>query len=191
MITQPESDTDEALMLRYRAGDATAFERLYARHKGPLFRYFKRQCEAMVAEELFQDVWMRLVKARATYKVEAKFTTYLYRIAHNRLVDHYRSRDRRKEVSLETEEDSGQPLDPVASAAQQPDAVAARTEQVAQFAVALAALPAEQREAFVLREESGLSLDEIAATTDVGRETTKSRLRYAVSRLRAAMKEYQ
>ena len=80
-------------MLRYRAGDAGAFEALYRRHRAPLYRYLRRQCASnAIADELFQDVWMRLIAARGRYRVEAKFTTYLYRIAHNRLVDHYRQR---------------------------------------------------------------------------------------------------
>jgi RNA polymerase sigma-70 factor, ECF subfamily len=183
-------ETDETLMQRFQDGDTGAFERLYARHRGPLFRYFKRQCETAIAEELYQDVWMRIVRAKETYVVDAKFTTYMYRIAHNLLVDHYRARARRPEVSLEAEdEDSG--FEPADSATREPDATATRQEQVAAFASALADLPEEQREAFVLREESGLGLDDIAAATDVGRETAKSRLRYAVARLRKALEEFR
>ena len=88
----PREDSDEALMLRYRNGDARAFERLYERHKGALFRYFLRQCsQRAVAEELFQDVWTSLVRSRDRYRVRAKFTTLLYRMAHNRIIDHRRS----------------------------------------------------------------------------------------------------
>ena len=83
--------SDEELMLGYRDGDAGAFDVLYARHKGGLYRYLHRQCrDAAAAEELFQDVWMNLIRARTGYTVQAKFTTYLYRLAHNRLIDHYR-----------------------------------------------------------------------------------------------------
>ena len=185
------ADTDEALMTRYSGGDLQAFEQLYARHKGPLFRYFKRQCDANLVKELYQDVWMLLVKARENYQVEAKFTTYLYRIAHNRLVDHYRSRGRQKETVMIGSSDDEEAFEPAASPQQQPDEVAHRGEQIAQFAVALEALPYDQREAFVLREEGRLTLEGIAATTNVGKETAKSRLRYAVSRLRAAMEEYR
>src|ERR1043165_4566844 len=85
---------DEALMERYRDGDAAAFDLLYARHKGGLFRYILRQCgNRDAALELFQEVWMNLVKARLSYTVQAKFSTYLYRLAHNRVVDFYRSRE--------------------------------------------------------------------------------------------------
>src|SRR5688572_6213021 len=83
--------SDEELMLSYRDGDAGAFDVLYSRHKGGMYRYLLRQCrEAAVAEELFQDVWMNLIRARAGYTVQAKFTAWLYRLAHNRLIDHYR-----------------------------------------------------------------------------------------------------
>src|SRR5688500_4575084 len=95
----------EELMLLYRDGDAGAFDVLYARHKGGVYRYLLRQCrEAAAAEELFQDVWMNLVRARAGYTVQAKFTTYLYRLAHNRLIDHYRKTSPAVVVSLEEEE---------------------------------------------------------------------------------------
>jgi len=79
-------------MLAYAAGDAAAFETLYARHKGGLYRYVLRQCaNAGIAEELFQDVWMNVLRARASYVPSAKFTTWLYRIAHNRVIDHWRT----------------------------------------------------------------------------------------------------
>ena len=88
----PPEESDEALMLHYRDGDVRAFEALYERHKGPLFRYFLRQSvQHAVAEELFQEVWTNLIKSRHRYQVRAKFTTLLYRIAQNRLIDYRRS----------------------------------------------------------------------------------------------------
>lgn len=87
-----EDDADETLMLRYRDGEVAAFAPLYARHKGALYRYLLRQCgQPALAEELFQDVWLKLIAARAGYTVQARFATYLYRLAHNRLIDHYRA----------------------------------------------------------------------------------------------------
>ena len=75
------------------AGDPDAFDDLYRRHKGPLYRYMLRQCgDRAAAEELFQDVWLNVIRARATYTVMSRFVTYLYRFAHNRLIDHYRRR---------------------------------------------------------------------------------------------------
>lgn len=182
--------SDEALMLRYRDGDAGAFDALYARHKGGIYRYLLRQCRiAALADELFQDVWMNLIRARAGYTVQAKFATYLYRIAHNRLMDHFRRNDA---ASLSLDDESGAPVeDPVAPRSAEPDASAAGREQAAQLLALLDALPPEQREAFVLQQEGGLSIEEIATTTGVTRETAKSRLRYALAKLRQGMQAWR
>jgi RNA polymerase sigma-70 factor (ECF subfamily) len=76
--------SDEDLMLAYAAGDAAAFDAIYARHKGGVYRYLLRQCrDAGIAEQLFQDVWMNLIRVR-TRQPSAKFTTWLYTLAHNR-----------------------------------------------------------------------------------------------------------
>jgi RNA polymerase sigma-70 factor, ECF subfamily len=182
--------SDEALMLRYRDGDAGAFDALYARHRGGVYRYLLRQCRnAALADELFQDVWMNLIRARAGYTVQAKFATYLYRIAHNRLMDHFRRNDA---ASLSLDDESGAPVeDPVAPRSAEPDASAAGREQAAQLLALLDALPPEQREAFVLQQEGGLSIEEIATTTGVTRETAKSRLRYALVKLRQGMQAWR
>lgn len=173
-------------MLRYRDGDARAFERLYTRHKGPLYRYFLRLARpAAVAEELFQDVWTNLIRARANYEVRAKFTTWLYRLAHNRLVDHYR-RSAAGIPLVDVDDDSDEPVaEQVADDEwREPDNEFERRRQAQQLAELLLTLPEVQREAFLLRAESGLSLDEIAAITGVNAETAKSRLRYAMAKLR-------
>ena len=103
--------SDEELMLGYRDGDAAAFDVLYARHKGGVYRYLHRQCrDAAAAEELFQDVWMNLIRARAGYTVQAKFTTYLYRLAHNRLIDHYRKHSQAAVSSFEDMDESAEDL---------------------------------------------------------------------------------
>src|SRR5262245_13104032 len=87
--------SDETLMLRYRDGDATAFEILYARHKAPLYRFMLRGCrDRAVCEELFQEVWIGLIEARVRYEVQAKFRTWLYQMARNRVIDHLRRRGR-------------------------------------------------------------------------------------------------
>jgi RNA polymerase sigma-70 factor (ECF subfamily) len=176
---------DEDLMLAYRAGDAAAFDALYARHRGGVFRYLRRQAgNAAVAEELFQDVWMRLIDARARYEPQAKFTTWLYTIAHNRLMDHFRSGKRAALVSYDDEDDP--PPEPVADTPR-PDETLARKQDAARLLAAIDALPAAQREAFVLQQEGSLSVEEIAAATGVNRETAKSRLRYAMAKLRAQL----
>ncbi|MCX7891884.1 MAG: RNA polymerase sigma factor [Burkholderiales bacterium] len=180
---------DEALMLAYRDGDARAFERLYARHKGPVFRYLRRQCGgAAAAEELFQDVWLRVVSARASYAPSAKFTTWLYTIAHNRLMDHYRSLGRRPpHASLD---DAAAPVpDPAADPAEGPERALDRKRAAARIVAAVEALPDAQREAFLLQQEGGLSVEEIAAATGVPFETAKSRLRYALAKLRAELED--
>ncbi len=178
------SSDDEALMLRYRGGDAEAFDLLYARHKGPLYRYLLRQCAtAEIAQELFQDVWLGLIKARQNYSVQAKFTTYLYRLAHNHLVDHYRRQSRRPSESHHGQDDD--PWDQLeADCGTEPPNQVHCQQLAIQLMDAIRSLPETQREAFVLKEEAGLSLQDIAQTTGVSIETTKSRLRYAVTKLR-------
>jgi RNA polymerase sigma-70 factor, ECF subfamily len=181
-------EPDEALMLRYRDGDVAAFAVLYERHKDSLYRYFLRQTRpTAVAEELFQDVWMNVIRARASYEVRAKFSTWLYRLAHNRLVDHYRRTS--TGVPLVHDDDPDDPiLEQVADAAlHEPDNELERRRLARRLLQALEALPDAQREIFLLREESGMSLEEIAAVLDIKLEAAKSRLRYALAKLRRAL----
>lgn len=180
--------TDEALMLGYRDGDAAAFDVLYSRHKGGIYRYLLRQCRnAALADEMFQDVWMNLIRARAGYSVQAKFSTYLYRIAHNRLMDHFR----RDDAGVSLDDGSVSIEEPSAPRSVEPEASAVSRQQAAQLLALLEALPDEQREAFVLQQEGGLSIEEIAVATGVNRETAKSRLRYALAKLRQGMQAWQ
>jgi RNA polymerase sigma-70 factor (ECF subfamily) len=183
-----DARSDEVLMLGYRDGDAGAFDLLYARHKGPLYRYLLRQCRiAAVAEELFQDVWMNLIRARDRYEPRAKFTTYLFSVAHNRLIDYYRRQAAGVPVSYD--DDPDEPLlDRVAASVQvEPDTRADLRAQAQRLLALIAELPEAQREALLLREEGGLSVEEIAQATGVNVETAKSRLRYAVAKLRRGM----
>ena len=174
-----EAAADEELMLAYRAGDAAAFETLYRRHRAPLYRFVLRSVKnRALGEELFQEIWMRVIEARARYAPQAKFTTWLYTIAHNYLVDHWRKRGLSL-VALEGDEHQGGAPDPI-------DHAQAR-ESLARFAAALEALPPLQREAFLLHEEGGLSVAEIAAATGTQEEAAKSRLRYAMAKLKAAI----
>jgi RNA polymerase sigma-70 factor (ECF subfamily) len=176
---------DRDLMGRYRDGDVAAFEALYTRHKGPLYRYYLRQgLEEAIAAELFQEVWMKIVKTRSGYRPTARFSTYMYRIAHNCLIDHFRRCGRSVEVFdegiIQVQELPGDDADG-------PQARAMSLEIRERFSAALEALPDEQREAFVLREETGLGLADIASVTNVSAETAKSRLRYAVRKLRTIL----
>jgi len=185
-----DETSDESLMAAYReSNDASAFEALYCRHRSGLYRYLLRQCEsAATAEELFQDVWLNVVRAKQAYVVEARFATYLYRVAHNRLVDHYRRSAHRP--SLSVQEDEPDPTELIAAdSVAQPEVRFEAKQQTERFARLLAELPEAQREAFVLREEAGLSIAEIADATGVNAETAKSRLRYALAKLRRGMLE--
>jgi RNA polymerase sigma-70 factor (ECF subfamily) len=177
---------DVKLMLRYGAGDATAFEELYSRHRAPLWRFVLRNLHDETATaDVFQEIWTRVIAHRERYTATAKFTTWLYRIAHNCCVDHWRRRGR----AARREHPAGE--DVLVSAvdrdAPTPDEDAQSEERAAALLAALRVLPEEQRTAFLMYVEGGLALPEIAAATGVGVETAKSRLRYAVARLRGAL----
>jgi RNA polymerase sigma-70 factor (ECF subfamily) len=170
---------DEELMLAYRHGDAGAFETLYKRHRGALYRFVLRSLkQRSTAEELFQEVWIRVIEARERYAPQARFTTWLYTIAHNLLVDHWR----KKGLALVSLDAQDLPVE-----SQNPARQAEGREALARFLQALEALPAAQREAFLLHEEAGLSVSEIAAATGSNEEAAKSRLRYAMAKLKAAV----
>ena len=172
---------DEQLMLAYGGGDAAAFETLYKRHRGRLYRFVVRSIKSRAtAEELFQEIWMRVIEARASYAPKARFTTWLYTIAHNRMVDHWR-RGGLTVVSLDSEDVPGGAADPARHAEAR--------QALARFAAALEALPPAQREVFLLHEEAGLSLAEIAVATGANEEAAKSRLRYAMAKLKAAAED--
>jgi len=187
VMTWSAESTDEELMLRYRDGDAGAFDALYARHKGGLYRYLLRQCRnAAAAEELFQDVWMNLIRVRAGYAVQAKFTTYLYHLAHNRLIDHYRKNSR---VAMESFVDGDcEAITELPDERERPQEESLDAKrQAGRLMELIAGLPEAQREAFLLQQEGGMSVEEIAQATGVTRETAKSRLRYAMVKLRQGM----
>ncbi|WP_455203439.1 sigma-70 family RNA polymerase sigma factor [Kaarinaea lacus] len=180
-----EQLSNEELMSSYASGDAEAFAILYQRNKAPLYRYILRQTrQQAIADELSQDVWTNIIKARKNYTARAKFTTYLFQIAHNRLVDYWRKTSHRLDT-IQEEDD----CDYHDEAAIEPQQQLARDQIAQQLLQLLQALPLEQREVFVLKEESGLSLEQIAQVTNVNTETAKSRLRYAMAKLREGLKE--
>jgi RNA polymerase sigma-70 factor (ECF subfamily) len=165
-------------MQAYAGGDAAAFEPLYRRHKDALYRYLLRGTRSPdAAAELFQDVWKNLIQSRVRYRPDAPFGAFLYKLAHNRLMDHFRMQRPTVEV----------PEDLPAAESERPDETVVRRAQAARLLRALAGLPPEQREIIVLREERDLTLEQIAGIQGVGRETVKSRLRYALAKLREVL----
>lgn len=176
--------SDESLMLAYAAGDAAAFERLYLRHRGRLYRFLARQLHGngALADEMFQDVWQRVITARESWRPDAAFTTWLFRIAHNRLADHWRSLQYRPPAPDDADERTARVPD-----FDTPEQQLSEFEERRRLKMALDELPEEQREVVLLRLEQDLTLEEIGEVTGVGRETVKSRLRYAMDKLRARL----
>ncbi len=176
--------TDEELMLAFGAGDAGAFETLYSRHRLRLFRHLQRQVrDASLAEELFQDVWQRVIAARERYRPDAKFSTWLHQVAHNRLTDHWRAKSHRPDAPEDARELAEHLPDP-----DTPERQLSAFEERRRLQLALEELPPDQRQVLLLRLEQELSLEEIGEITGVGRETVKSRLRYAMDKLRARLR---
>ena len=187
-LVSAEPDSDEQLMLRYRDGDAAAFEELYGRHRGGIFRYVLRQVGLRsAAEEVFQEIWMNIISSRARYRVEARFATFLYHVAHNCVIDYFRRKTPLHLISLDDDPDEAYQV--AGPERNQPERAAALRQSAAILLNALALLPPEQREAFLLHEEGGLTLEEIATVTGTGRETVKSRLRYALAKLREGIED--
>jgi len=183
--------SDETLMARYARGDAGAFTALYRRHELRIWRYIERNVASRAAaEELMQEVWFAVARDAERYRPTARFTTWLFTIARNRMVD--AARARRPHVSLDALGSEADAVverltaDPRAS----PAAAAEARDQAAALRQALARLPLEQRDAFLLQLEGDLSVEEVAAITRASFETVKSRLRYARTRLRELLTEY-
>jgi RNA polymerase sigma factor (sigma-70 family) len=184
-------ESDESLLGRYARGDAQAFEILYRRHEMRTWRYIERNVgNRATADELMQEVWFAVAANAARYEPTAQFTTWLFRIAHNRMIDSLRVR--RPQMSLET---IGYEADAVVQQLTTdpgvgPLAAVLARDQATALNQAIAQLPQEQREAFLLQIEGDLSVEEIAAITNSSFETTKSRLRYARAKLRQLLNEY-
>lgn len=187
---------DEDLMLAYAQGDAAAFDQLYARHEAALYRFVRRLLGAGLAaqaDEVFQDAWLRIVAARASFRPQgAAWRTWAFTIAHNLAMDRLRVSGR--EVQLEESEERDDPLDWLAARLEQ---VAPSSEDQAFWRAAgaqllhcLEALPPAQRAAFLLHHEDGASVEDLAQRLALPFETAKSRLRYALQKLRGCMGEY-
>jgi RNA polymerase sigma factor (sigma-70 family) len=180
MPAESTAETDEQLMLAYAAGDAKAFDRLYQQHRGPLYRYILRQVKDPVASnDLYQQCWEKVIKGRHGYRSKSPFAAWLFRIARNTVIDYFRR--------AVPESDAG--LADLPGEAAGPEALAQQQEAGQQLADAIDALPPEQREVLLLRLEAGLGLEAIAEITGVNAETCKSRLRYALGKLRQKVQQ--
>ncbi len=189
-----ENEADEALMLRYAAGDIAAFDTLYLRHELGVWRYLLRSVRVQaVADDLLQDVWFAVARSAAAYQVQARFKTWLFTVAHNRLVDHFRTAKNHLSLDGDSWDDEGEGrlVDTLAAdSGFGPVRQLQSREQAAALIAAIEKLPAQQREAFLLQAEAGMSVEEIASATDVTFETAKSRLRYARSSLKQWLQEF-
>jgi len=193
--------TDEMLMVRYQRGERKAFAELVRRHNRPIYNFVLRQLRVpSIAEDVTQDVFMRLVQNAAEFKHEARFLTWLYTIARNLCIDQLRKLSHRRHASLD--QASGEPgalpgsktlgdtiSDPSPQASAEHNAVSSEVRSC--IVRAVDSLPDDQREVFLLREVASLPFKEIAEITGVGENTVKSRMRYALDRLKEALSEFE
>lgn len=193
--------TDEALMLRYQGGDRTAFAILVRRHKAPVYNFILRQIRSnAVAEDLTQDVFVRVVQSAADFRHSARFSTWVYTIARNLCIDQLRKAQLRRHPSLDQpsaagggEEDGPTLGERVADAhpARTVDRAAIGREMEGHIRKAVEELPEDQREVFLLREVANIPFKDIATMIGVPENTVKSRMRYALERLQRALAEYE
>src|SRR5262245_7756876 len=195
----PQADGDDlTLMAAFAAGDVQAFEWLYQRHHAALYRFVRRllgRDAATQADEVFQDTWLRVIHAKERYVAQgASFRTWLFTLAHHRAIDVLRRSGR--EVAW-PEDEEGEPFVPAGA----PWSLWPRPEEAidelvfwrragAKLLDCLEQLPIAQKTAFLLHHEDGISLDELARSLGIGFETAKSRLRYALAKLRTCMGAY-
>jgi RNA polymerase sigma factor (sigma-70 family) len=194
--TAGSAQGDEALMLRFAGGDVHAFEQIYDRHERPVYRFLLRSVRIpALADELLQEVWISVIRYAKGYQPQVRFTTWLYRIARSRLIDHWRARD--PDVLESLDEPAGLECDATlmdlvaADASVQPEVRVMDRAQARAFAAAVEDLPGAQREAFLLHVEAGLTHEQIAGVIGIGSETVKSRIRYACAKLRTTMRPWR
>lgn len=194
--------TDELLMIRYQRGDSEAFGWLVRRHNQRVYNFILRLVKSpSAAEELAQETFLKIVKNSASFKHEARFSTWLYAIARNLCIDHQRKQRLRRHNSLDQPLHPSQPTDqsgrtlgetiadPHPSSNVERSATKGRMAEAIMAAVEV--LPDDQKEVFLLRELGGLPFKDIAEVTGVGENTVKSRMRYALERLQQALDAYK
>lgn len=170
-------------MREFASGDESSFLLLFERYKERIYRYVKRMCSSDAsAEELFQDIWEKLIKNRDKFNTHLKFSSYIFSIAHNRVIDHFRNTSL---VTFEQFDDDSATSEWVSIEDQ-----AYGHEQIKRFKQVFDSLPAPQREIFILHEETSMTMVEIAEAIGTKTETAKSRLRFALVNLRKGMEGY-
>ncbi|MDH5738645.1 MAG: sigma-70 family RNA polymerase sigma factor [Gammaproteobacteria bacterium] len=173
-------ETDDQLMQAYARGHLRAFDRLYARYSARLFAYLVRNCrDRSRAEELYQDIWLRVISSAEKYKPDGRFDSWIFTLAHHRLVDYYKSSENRAQTET---------FQSHRVTERGPEEEVSTGHLLQTIETMVDALPSEQKMAFYLREESGFSIREIAGIQGISPEAAKSRLRYAYEKLRKALK---
>ena len=194
-----EEVTDEVLMMRFQSGDRAAFGSLVKKHKTAIYNFVLRMVRSpSAAEDLVQDVFVKVVQSAVDFKHESKFSTWAYTIARNICIDHLRKMALRQHPSLDQVRlgDAGdgptlldRTADPHHGASVERAVIGAELGQ--RIAGCIEALPPEQREVFLLREIADLPFKDIAGITGVPENTVKSRMRYALERLQERLAEYE
>ena len=191
MAAPPSNDSDEALMLAFARGNMNAFEQLYDRHETGVWRFVFRSVQNQaVADDLVQELWFAVARTAASYEPTAKFKTWLFTMARNRVIDH--ARTAKNHTSIDAENDDGESMfsDLAADSRLGPLRQVTSREQAKALLAAIEQLPPDQREAFLLQAEGDMSVDDIAAATGVSFETAKSRLRYARNKLKELLADF-
>ena len=191
MAAPPSNETDEALMLAFARGNMNAFEQLYDRHETGVWRFVFRSVQNQaVADDLVQELWFAVARTAASYEPTAKFKTWLFTMARNRVIDH--TRTAKNHTSIDAENDDGESMfsDLAADSRLGPLRQVPSRDQAKALLAAIVQLPPDQREAFLLQAEGDMSVDDIAAATGVSFETAKSRLRYARNKLKELLADF-
>lgn len=189
--TSTEAITDEALMQTFARGNMNAFEQLYDRHETGVWRFVFRSVQNQaVADDLVQELWFAVARSAASYEPTAKFRTWLFTMARNRVIDHVRTA--KNHASIDAENDDGDAMfsDLAADSRLGPMRQVSSREQAKALLDAIEQLPEDQREAFLLQAEGDMSVEDIAAATGVSFETAKSRLRYARNKLKTLLADF-
>ena len=189
--TSTEAITDEALMQTFARGNMNAFEQLYDRHETGVWRFVFRSVQNQaVADDLVQELWFAVARSAASYEPTAKFRTWLFTMARNRVIDHVRTAKNHASIDAENEDGEAMFSDLAADSRLGPMRQVSSREQAKALLDAIEQLPEDQREAFLLQAEGDMSVEDIAAATGVSFETAKSRLRYARNKLKTLLADF-